>query len=355
MNARRRRSVLRLSRLVLLRFAQARRKALISRAVFAYVTGIPVNRLSAHFPLRLCALGVLLAAFLMSMSVESWAANERSSTQTSASSMGETQAERYPFLVAPTFDPRQWAGEEFHYSIVMMGGEAARAMLTIEHPIQDANLGEVVPVQGLAQRVGLLSALVRFKYGGLSYLNAETGVPVWGEKLLEDSGRVRTYTTFYDRERYTGEVTRLEDGRNTRTQRLIPRHTDEAFSWILRMRSSDLEVGDVYAFYIFDGWMTRRLRLRVVGHVDRYEDVAQRKVTRAAEIEIISDSLSEHPALPWAEGDADLPPIFTVRRSDALGTAWVSLDDRRIPLGIELRTPIGFMRIMLTRHVPPDP
>lgn len=295
---------------------------------------------------------MLVALFI---SVESWAANDQSSTKSSASSAAETQEERHPFLVASTFDPRQWAGEELHYSIAMMGGEAARALLTIGHPAHDENLGEVVAVQGIAQSVGLLSALVRFKYAGLSYLNAETGVPVWGEKLLEDGGRSRTYTTYYDRERYTGEVSRLEDGRTTRSEKLIPRYTDEAFSWILRMRSAELAVGDEYTFYIFDGWTTRRLRLRVLAHVDRYEDVAQRKVVRAAEIEIISDSLNEHSALPWAEGDADLAPVFTVRRTDEMGVAWVSLDERRIPLGVELRTPIGFMRLTLTRHVPPDP
>src|SRR5690554_3041189 len=286
---------------------------------------------------------VLIFCALLSFS---WGAHADSSLDATVDkgvhSAAEAQEERFPYLAARTYDPTRWAGEEFHFSISMMGGEAARAVLNIGRVTEDENLGRVVPVQGLVGSVGLLSALLNFKYGGLTYLNAETGKPIWGEKLLEDGGRSRTYTTFYDRESYRAEVTRTENDRHRTSERMIPSHVDDVFSWILRLRNTDLAVGDTYTFYIFDGWLTRRLRIRVVSHVERYEDASQRKVVRAAEIDVTGDLITELFPLPWAEDAADLSPVFTVRKSEPLATTWITLDERRIPLGIELRTPLGF-------------
>lgn len=257
-----------------------------------------------------------------------------------------------PILAGAAYDPTVWAGEEFQYTIAMMGGEAARAALTIAPPIDDENLGRVVPVQGMIASVGLLSALVSFRYAGLTYLDVADGKPIWGEKLLEDTGRSRTYTTYYNREKYEAAVTRSEGTTQRSYERIIPGHVDDAFSWLFRLRVSDLKVGDRYTYYIFDGWTLRRMHIRVASHIERYEDASRQKTVMAAELVISADTMNEHFPLPWAEGDADLAPVFTVRRSDPVATAWISLDDRRIPLGIEVRTPLGFMRITLTRHIP---
>lgn len=258
-----------------------------------------------------------------------------------------------PLLAGGSYDPTVWAGEEFQYTISMMGGEAARAVLTIGAATLDANLGQVVPVQGMITSVGLLSAILSFRYAGLTYLDTADGKPIWSEKLLEDTGRSRTYTTYYDRDAFEASVTRKEGTTERSYERLIPSHVDDAFSWLFRLRVSDLAVGDRYTYYIFDGWTLRRMHIRVAAHIERYEDAAQQKRVMAAELVITADSMTEHPALPWALDAADLAPVFSVRRSDPVATAWISLDDRRIPLGIEVRTPIGFMRIALTRHVPP--
>lgn len=300
-------------------------------------------------------LAVLLCCFTCGFSAIAFAADDASAASAKrAHATAGSQEPSYPYLAARYYDPTRWGGEEFHFTISMMGGEAARAVLTIGRATEDENLGRVVPVQGLVGSVGLLSALVNFKYGGLTYLNAETGQPIWSEKLLEDSGRSRTYTTFYDRENYQADVTRLENDRSRETQRIIPAHVDDIFSWIFRLRNTELAVGDTYTFYIFDGWLTRRLHAKVISHVERYEDSSRRNVVRAAEIDVTAESLTELFPLPWAQSAADLAPVFTVRSSEQVATTWISLDERRIPLGIELRTPVGFMRVALTRYVPPS-
>lgn len=254
---------------------------------------------------------------------------------------------------APLSPMAKWHGEEMHYSVSMMGGEAARGMISVGRPTVDDNLGEVVPVQGLIQSVGLLSAMVKFKYAGFSWIDPKESLPLWGDKLLEDSGRSRSYQTIYGSDDYEATITRLENGQERTWTRHTPERVDDIFSWIFRLRSAPLEIGDRYTFYIFDGWLLRRLHVRVVNHVERHEDITLRSTTMTAELALVADAMDGNDALPWAS-NALLAPVFTNRRVDDVGTMWVSLDERRVPVALEVRTPVGFMRIGLSRHVPPS-
>lgn len=246
-----------------------------------------------------------------------------------------------------------WAGEEVFFSISILGGEAARAALVAGEPTEDANLGRVIPIQGVAQSVGLAAAFARFKYEGLTYFNAATLLPVWGEKLLEDRGRSRTYETYYDRGAFTAEVTRFEDNRSSDWTTVIPAEVGDAFSWIYHLRQERLEVGDEYVYYIFDGWKLRRLLVRVAAHLDRPLRSGSEEQVRAAELTVIAEELRSFHALPWVEDDLRLPPVYTVRKRSELATAYMTVDDRRIPLGMTIATPIGTMRVSMDRYVPP--
>lgn len=246
------------------------------------------------------------------------------------------------------------SNEEVHYSISMMGGEAARAALHIGAPVDDEELGRVVPLQGLVSSVGFLSALVKFKYGGLTYVDVDTGYPVWSEKLLEDSGRSRTYTSYYARDEYRADVVRSENGKDSPRTRMIPRYSDDIFTWLLRLRQTDLAVGDVYVTYIFDGWLVRRLTLRVISHADRPVREGSRETVPAAEIAIQTESLAPVAPLPWAHKSVLLPPVYGVTKREQAATMWFSLDARRVPLQISLQTPVGFVRMELTRYVAPQ-
>jgi len=260
--------------------------------------------------------------------------------------------ELLPFVT--NFPVEQWAGEEVHYSISMMGGEAARAAMHIGEVIDDEELGRVAPVQGLISSVGFLSALVKFKYGGMTYIDLETGYPVWSEKLLEDGGRTRTYTSYYARDEYRADVVRNENDRDSPRKKMIPRHSDDIFTWLLRLREMDLEVGETYVAYIFDGWLVRRLTLRVLSHAERPVRAGARETVKAAEIAIQTESLEPLAPLPWAPKGVLLPPVYHVIKREQVASMWFSLDDRRVPLNISLQTPVGFVRMELTKYVAPS-
>lgn len=252
-----------------------------------------------------------------------------------------------------TYPAESWADEEVHYNISMMGGDAARAALHIGPALEDEELGRVVPVQGLVSSVGFLSALVKFKYAGMTYVDVDSGYPVWSEKLLEDNGRSRTYTSYYDRDAYLAKVVRSENNEDSPRTKMIPRHADDIFTWLLRLRDMDLAIGDTYVAYIFDGWLVRRLTLRVVAHEDRPAYAGARQTVEAAEIAIQTESLEPVAPFPWAERGATLPPVYRVKKREQVASMWFALDDRRVPLSISLQTPVGFVRMELTKYVAP--
>lgn len=300
---------------------------------------------------------LLCAAWFCTLSIATYAHAEDAPTQAEDKSPSTHRVGRAdgPELlpIEYNYPVEKWADEEVHYAISMMGGDAARAALHIGQAIQDEELGRVVPVQGLVSSVGFLSALVKFKYGGLTYVDPKTGYPVWSEKLLEDNGRSRTYTSYYDRDAYTARVVRSENNEDSPRTKVIPRHADDIFTWLLRLRDMDLEVGDTYIAYIFDGWLVRRLTLRVVGHDQRPAYEGARQQVDAAEIAIQTESLEPVAPLPWAKKGATLAPVHRVKKREQVASMWFSLDDRRVPLSISLQTPVGFVRMELTKYVAP--
>lgn len=251
---------------------------------------------------------------------------------------------------AVAFDPRHYVGEDVRYSISLMGGEAARGIVTVDPSQVDGELGEIVPIQGMASSTGLLSAVMRFKYGGMVYASVEDGHPAWSEKLLEDKGRTRTYTTTYDRDAYDARTVHEENDRKSARHYVIPRHVDDIFTWLFRLRNADLSVGQEYISYMFDGWVVRRLHIRVASHQDAYRVDAFNTSVPAAELVVTVESVTPWVALPWTENAATLSPVFIATKKPQVVTMWMSLDARQIPLGITIETPVGHARISLIRY-----
>ncbi len=249
------------------------------------------------------------------------------------------------------FDPSQYAGEEVRYSISLMGGEAARGIVNVDPPEQDPDFGPVVAIQGMASSTGLLSAVLKFRYGGQVLAAVQGGRPLWSEKLLEDKGRTRTYTTTFERDAYDARTVHEENDRKTARHYTIPRHVDDVFTWLFRLRSADLRVGQEYMSYMFDGWVVRRLHVRVANHQEAYRVEAFNTSVPAAELVVTVESVFATNAFPWAENAAVLPPIFISNKKPQTVSMWVSLDERQIPLGIAIETPVGNARISLIRYV----
>ncbi len=244
----------------------------------------------------------------------------------------------------------EWYGEELFYSIEMLGSEAARCAVAIGHPIEHEQHGRVVPLEGLSISVGFFANVYPMHDEAVTYLNLEDGLPEWASKRIDERGNVRTYEVSYDHDGFMGTVNRIAE--TTRLQaRYMPSDTHDAITWMLDLRSRDLSVGREYVYHVFDGWKLSRLSARVEEHTEIYTelgilDVAQMRFTR--------EVLGSFPGLPYAS-DLLLPPVYSLSSGpEDLGLGWFSLDERRLPVGVDIETPIGSVRMLLDRHTPPS-
>ena len=262
--------------------------------------------------------------------------------------VADLQAEPSPF------DMFHWYGEELFYDMEIWGGEAARCALQTGYPEWHDDMGWVVPVAGLATSTGLFAAMFPMHDSGLSYLDPATMLPVWAEKVLDERGVARTYQVTFEREEFYSPVLRLREGETRNYSRWLPGDTHDAFSWIQTLRTVDLTEGAVHVHYIFDGWKLSRLTATVQTHTSVYTGLG---LIEVAEFSFVREVLNSAQGLPFADSITHLPPVFDVTDGPIdLGRGWVSLDERRLPVGVEIIAPepLGAIRVMLTNYNPPN-
>lgn len=244
----------------------------------------------------------------------------------------------------------RWQGEELFYSIEMLGSEAARCAVAVGHEIEHEEFGTVIPLEGLAISVGFFANVYEMEDMAETFLRPETGLPEWSAKSIDERGNYRRYEVGYDHDGFVATVNRIAD--TTRLQaRYIPSDTHDAISWMLDLRSRDLAVGREYVYHIFDGWKLSRLSARIEEHTEVYTEIG---ILDVAQIRFTREVLGSFQALPYANA-LGLPPVYTVVDGpEELGIGWFGLDERRLPVGVDIATPIGSLRMILDRHVPPS-
>lgn len=271
----------------------------------------------------------LLAACAIALAASAPAAAQR------APLPQETAAERF-----------QWSGQALHYSIEILGAEAARTAIQIGAPMDVEGFGRVIPVDGLTISIGFFGTVYPIHDTALTYLDPATGLPVWSSKVLDERGEVRQYDVTYRQDAFRADVVRQRGGGTQRYHRLAPSDLHDAVSWFLDLRSRDLDVGTSYVYHVFDGWKLSRLTARVTDHVDVYTAMGY---LPCAELTFTREVLASFPLLPFAEA-APLPPVYEVTDGPiALGKGWFSLDESRLPVGVEIAAPIGDLRMIIDR------
>lgn len=244
-----------------------------------------------------------------------------------------------------------WYGEELYYSIEMLDSEAARCAIAVGYPTEHEDYGLVVPLEGLALSVGFFANVYPMEDTAVTYIDRD-GLPVHSTKVIDERNRERAYAVAYRHDEFVSEIARTEDESTRRTGRFVPSDTHDAISWMLDLRSRDLSVGQEYVYHIFDGWKLSRLTARVTAHTEVYTELG---IMDVAEMTFTREVLASHHPLPYADDTTILPPAYIVTEGPSqLGIGWFSLDDRRIPVGVDVETPIGHLRMVIDRHVPPS-
>jgi hypothetical protein len=244
-----------------------------------------------------------------------------------------------------------WYGEELYYSIEMLGSEAARCAIAVGFPTNHDEYGLVIPLEGLALSVGFFANVYPMEDTAVTYIGYN-GLPEHSTKIIDERSRERSYSVSYDHELFTSEITRTEGETSRRTGRFLPSDTHDAISWMLDLRSRDFGVGNEYVYHVFDGWKLSRLTVRIAEHTEVYTELG---ILEVAEMTFTREVLASHHPLPYADDTTSLPPVYVVNEGPSeLGVGWFSLDDRRIPVGVEIETPIGHLRMIIDRHVEPQ-
>jgi hypothetical protein len=241
-------------------------------------------------------------------------------------------------------------GHEFYYSIRILGAEAGRAAFTIGGPVE-TEYGPVVPLQGLAVSVGFFAAVYPFENTALTYVRPDTGLPAWTEKVIDERDAHRVYTVTFDQESFHAAVERDRDGRLSEYSRFGPTDLHDALSWIIDIRTRALEQGDVYIYHVYDGWKLSRLTCRVVERKRMYTEFGMLPV---AEMRFTREVLTSMPALPWADDTTSLPPVYLLTDGPTdVGVGWITTDEDRLLVGVQITAPIGSMEMRLDRYVIP--
>lgn len=246
----------------------------------------------------------------------------------------------------------RWYNERLVYNLEIFNARVARAAIQVGPRAQVAEHGLVVPIQSAATSHGMLDAVYAIRNEAITYLDPETLMPLWSEKILDEKGERREYQVTYVGDEYRARTRRIRRGAEHWFRRFVPSDTHDAFSWVFDLRSRDLRVGDRYYYYIYDGWKLSRL----IAHVTEHEPyITEEDSWDAARISITREVLSSHAYLPWAEPVAALPPVYTIEEGPyEVGVGWISLDDARIPLGLEIAVgALGRLRLTIEQYHPP--
>lgn len=245
----------------------------------------------------------------------------------------------------------RWSGEQVSYTIQILGDEVARTGFAIGFPEEREGYGTVIPVTGGATSVGFFALVYSMNDTAETLISPETGLPVFTTKTIDERDQVRTYEVTYLPDAYRAEVARIRSERTDEYARLTPSDLHDALSWFMDLRSRDLSVGNEYVYFVYDGWKLSRLTARVTQHLDVYTPIG---FIPSAELSFTREVLSSSPALPWADTYYTLPPVYVVTDGPQdLGVGWFSLDERCLPVGTEIETPLGRLRVLVDGHQPP--
>lgn len=252
----------------------------------------------------------------------------------------------------PWADRMRWAGEELYFNMEFRGSLAARSALSIGDVQDHEEHGQVIPIQGIAASTGIFATVYPMENDGLTLLDPETGFPVQAVKEIRERQRRRVYDVRYERDRWRGHVNRILGERESNYRRWLPSDVHDGFSWIYDLRTRDLSVGNAWVYYVYDGWRLSRLTIRVLTHEELF--VSALGPLDVAYFEVYREVLDSHSPLPWAGDLVSLPPVYHDGIEPySLAHGWISLDERRIPVGVEVSTGLGLFRLIIARHVPP--
>lgn len=246
-------------------------------------------------------------------------------------------------------------GERFRFDVSFAGNPAGLAEASIigveADPRGPLPAGApMVRMEGSARTSGVVSLLATVTDEMVSYIDAQTGAAITSRNVLHYSGfSPRKYKHRDTQHAYEGRgQVRIVDTKDEAVKKKlhqVPNDTYDPLSVMAWVRSLPLEDGDRAKAHVVDGLTLMRVEI-----VSRGRSRLEPLPSMVAALGLRSDDvvLIEGTMTRVDEHGAAIPgkKAFSMR-------AWLSADERRIPLVMESDLWVGAIRLVLSGYDPP--
>lgn len=244
-------------------------------------------------------------------------------------------------------------GEHFRFDVTFAGNPAGLAEASIVAVEPDPRGGPPsgapkVRMEGHARTSGVVSMIATVTDDMVTYVDARTGAALSSENVLHYSGWApRKYKHRVTEHTYEGRgqvrIVDTKDDRVKKKLKRVPVDTFDPLSAMAWVRSLDLEAGESDKAHVVDGTTLLRIEIEAKG-VEKMNmpsiGVAMGLGRKAYRIDGTITRVDR-----W---DQAVPGkrVFSLR-------AWLSDDERKIPLVMESDMWVGAIRLVLTAYDPP--
>lgn len=242
-------------------------------------------------------------------------------------------------------------GERFRYDVLFSGNSAGQAEVHIvaQEPGPWGSPDQVL-LQAFATTSGVVALLASFTYNIDSYVDAKTGLPIHSQAWVIRDGFSTTYkkrqiiTNFLGSGGYAELSEQKDEKRNQQTKQM-PVGTYDALSIMAWVRSLKLAKGEQARAYALDGFSLLRVDIVSQG---RSRPSSVPAIAPALGIDVHQLEELTGTITPVDRYGHPIPGkrVHTMR-------AWISDDEKRIPLVLESNVWVGMIRLMLSQYDPP--
>lgn len=246
----------------------------------------------------------------------------------------------------------RWEGEELFYSVEVSGTDAARAAIRVGKR-QKAKAGAYIPVAADAVTHGFFAKSYPANNHADTFIDPVTFQPLQSDKVIAENGDKKTYKVKYNPGGFTARVDKniQEKGKKADAQKFerpVPDSIHDALSWLFDLRARPLKDGDVYTYYIYDGWKLSRLTVKVVRREKAWTPLKEYAAIRVdVEREIL------HSRWTGTSQKRGAPTFTQAEKPYYFSTLHLSDDANRTPVKIFLTSQKADAELRLVDHKPP--
>ncbi len=262
---------------------------------------------------------------------------------------------RIPRTATPEpFGFKMIPGEKFRFDVNFAGNPAGLAeaeVVAVEaDPRGPAPAGApTVRIEGHARTSGVVSLLATVTDDIVSIIDAHTGAPLHSVNTLDYSGFAPKYKHRVTDQRYEGRgrvrIVDTKDDKVKRRLKPVPLDTFDPMSAMAWVRNLPMEPGRRFKAHVVDGSTLLRIEIEPVG---ARQPSHMPSIGRA--LELGQEDVMELKGRLTRVDEYDQP--IPGKKAYEL-KAWISNDERRIPLMMESDMWVGSIRLELSAYDPP--